>query len=258
MFLKRFLYSQMAVRSAVMIALGREQPLVSFTVEDDPPSVYLVFGIRPDAVDGLAIDARLPEGVALAPIRCLVGDEPRYLMALNVYRVSGITNGRRAEWSVFVSDPDGVPRYLVLDARSSSRSMDPVDLITPRSRVDHARDGNAISMTIGPATAAFRASIDLAGAAPATNAPEWVTANDRIYWRNGVCDRTFYDAGLADASIVSVPASGVDLDDESPWARYLDPEPVATLVFTQAIEFVVSPWENVDRLDGPTRQRRSA
>ena len=34
-------------------------------------------------------------------------DEPEYLLTLNVYRVSGITNGLRAEWSTYIADPDG-------------------------------------------------------------------------------------------------------------------------------------------------------
>ena len=37
--LKRFIYSQMAIRNAFMIAIGREKPLLPFTVEKDPPSV---------------------------------------------------------------------------------------------------------------------------------------------------------------------------------------------------------------------------
>ncbi|MEL7206617.1 MAG: hypothetical protein AAGK32_00025, partial [Actinomycetota bacterium] len=51
--LKRFMYSQLALRSAVMIALGKEEPFVTFTVEEDPPSVYLVFALRPERADDL-------------------------------------------------------------------------------------------------------------------------------------------------------------------------------------------------------------
>lgn len=247
--LKRFIYAQMALRSAVMIALGKEQPLVRFTVEDDPPSVYLVFPIRPEAVAMLPERLGLPPGMELAPIRCLVGDEPRHVLALNVYRVSGITNGRRAEWSVFVTEPDGTARYMVIDARSSSRSMDPVDLFTKSSRVDHRREGDAIEMTVGGQGRAFEATIQLGAAAPAANDREWVTANDRIYWGNGVRDRTFYDAGLADAAMVAVPPGDVTLNDASEWSDVVEADPVAVLMFTEAIEFVVSPWENVDDLE---------
>jgi hypothetical protein len=247
--LKRFMYSQLAVRSAVMIALGKEQPLVCFTVEDDPPSTYFVFAVRPDAVDGLPERLGLPAGTELAPIRCLAGDEPRHLMAVNVYRVSGITNGRRAEWSVFVAEPDGTARYMVIDARSSSRSMDPVDLFTKASRVDHTREGNRVTTTVGGRGRAFTVTTELENAVAAANAPEWVTANDLIYWRNGVCDRTFYDAGLADPAMVSVPPEDVAVADASDWADLVEPTPVAVLMFTEAIEFVVSPWANVASLE---------
>ena len=47
--LKRFMYSQLALRSAILIALGLEQPHIKFKVEADPPSVYLVFALTPVA-----------------------------------------------------------------------------------------------------------------------------------------------------------------------------------------------------------------
>lgn len=248
-FLRRFLYAQMALRSAVMIAIGREAPLVRFTVEADPPSVYLVFRIRPAERDRLLADLQLPAGFTLAPIRCLADDDPEHLLTLNVYRVSGITNGLRAEWSVYVHDEAGVPRYLVVDARSSTRSMDPVDVMTPASRVEHARRGDTVTMTIGPDGETFTAEIQVpADAARVASAPEWTSANDRIYWANGVCDRTFYDAGLADADQVEVPRDTVKVQDDTRWAAYLEPVPARVLVYRRAIEFVVSPWANLPDL----------
>lgn len=249
-FLRRFLYSQMAMRSAVMIAIGKEAPLVRFTVEADPPSVYLVFRIRESERDRLLTDLALPGGFTLAPIRCLAGDEPEHLLTLNVYRVSGITNGLRAEWSVYVHDAEGVPRYLVVDARSSARSMDPVDVLTKASRVEHARSGDTVTMLIGPDGETFRAELEVPSDAPrVASAPEWTTANDSIYWGNGVCDRTFYDAGLADADQVSVAGDTVKVQDDTRWAQYLEPVPARVLVYRRAIEFVVSPWANLPDLD---------
>lgn len=247
--LRRFLYAQLALRSAVMIAIGREAPLVRFTVEADPPSVYLVFRIRPEERERLLADLVLPTGFRLAPIRCLPHDEPDDLLTLNVYRVSGITNGLRAEWSVYVADEAGTPRYLVVDARSSQRSMDPVAVLTPASRVEHERTGDRVSIAIGPPGESFTADIRLpAGAPRVASAPEWTTANDTIYWRNGISDRTFYDAGLAEADQFEVPPGDVALVDDTEWASYLEPAPVRVLVHRQAIEFVVSPWANIDDL----------
>lgn len=247
--LRRLLYSQMAMRSAARIAIGREAPLVRFTVEDDPPSVYLVFRIRPADRSRLLQDLGLPAGLRLAQVQCLAGDEPEHLMTLNVYRVSGITNGMRAEWSVYVEDGQGRPRYLVVDARSSGRSMDPVDVITPASRVDHRLDGDVVSTVVGPPGETFEASFSIPQeAVKAVSAPEWITANDEIYWANGIADRTFYDGGLADADQLAVDPTTVTVSDRTRWAGYLEPVPHRVLVFRQAIEFVVSPWANVDEL----------
>lgn len=252
--LKRFLYSQMAMRQALMIAVGREQPLVPFTVEAEPPSIYWVFRLRADVLDGLAGRLGLPPGCALAPIACLAGEAPAHLLTLNVYRVSGLANGIRAEWSVYVDVGDGVPRYLVVDARSSQVSMDPVDVITPATPVTHERDGLVVRTRVGERPGAFEATVALPPAdaldlvAPAA---AWVTANDAIYWGNGICDRTYYDAGMAAPRQVDVPAAAVAIDDATPWADLVDPVPVHTLVLCDAIELVVSPWENVDRLRPP-------
>lgn len=247
--LRRFLYAQLSLRSAVMIALGKEAPLVRFTVEADPPSVYLVFRIRAGEVARLQTDLALPPGFTLTPIRCLAGDEPEHLLTLNVYRVSGITNGLRAEWSAYVDTGDGVPRYLVIDARSSARSMDPVDVMTPASRVEHARTGDEIAMRIGPDDALFTTSFTVpSGAGRVASAPEWTTANDSIYWGNGIADRTFYDAGLAAANQIAVDPATVKIDDHTRWAPYLETVPARVLVYRDAIEFVVSPWANIDTL----------
>ena len=254
--LRRFAYSQLALRSALMVALGREAPLVRFTVEADPPSVYWVFRLRPDVVDSLPERLSLPPGYASTPLRALPDDEPAHLLTLNAYRVSGITNALRAEWSIYVEDPDtGVPRYLVIDPRSSTRSMDPVDVFTPASRVEHGIIGDELVTDIGPEATSFSSRLTLHPdhheLPSVACAPEWVSANDRIFWGNGICDRTFYDAGLAQPSMVRMAddAAGADhIVDRSPWADLVEPEPVHVLVFREAIEFIVSPWSNIDDL----------
>lgn len=245
--LRRFLYAQMQLRNLVAIAFGRDHPLVRFTVEGDPPSIYLVFPIEDP--DGLGAALDLPAPHRLAPIRCVEGEEPRLYLTLNVYRVSGITNGLRAEWSVYVTDIDGVPRYMVVDARSSSRSMDPVEVITPPSRTEYARREDRLEMTIGEDPHAFRATCRIPDDAPrVVTAREWSTANDLIFWRNGVCDRTFYDGGMADAEAVDLDPASVDIEDGSPWSAFIGERPAHVLVFCDAIELVVSPWHNVDDL----------
>lgn len=250
--LRRFIYAQFSVMEGLKIAAGRSEPLVRFTVEDDPPSVYLVFRLLPGAEQEVARLAGLPAGLVPAPIACMEGEEPAHHLTLNIYRVSGITNALRAEWSAYVDTGDGVPRYCVIDARSSTKSMDPVDVITPASHVEHRRVGNRVETVLDDDRGRFESTIDLpsdmASRAADRSSVEWGTANDMIYWANGIADRTFYDAGMAAADQVRLPGSAVQVADATRWASLVNPEPAHVLVFRRPIQFVVSPWVNVETL----------
>jgi hypothetical protein len=246
--LKRFMYSQMMVYAGFRIAIGKDQPLVQFKVEMDPPSVYWVYRIKSSEIDKLTQTLRIPPNLSLTPVRCLDTDEPSYYLALNAYRVSGLVNGVRAEWSVFVRDATNTPRYMIVDARSSNNSMDPVSIITKKSTVVHKRDGNVIRTQIGEGSAAFVSTITLPEQSPSVHSSaEWVTANDYIYWLNGVCDRTFYNAGLANTKVSLINSNHAVIKDGTFWAQFVEPDPAHILILNNAIEFVVSPWENVER-----------
>lgn len=247
--IKRFMYSQMAIFSGLKIAIGKENPLLKFTVEKDPPSIYWVYRIKSSEIDKLTQAIRLPEHFSLCPIRCLEADEPEYWMTINAYRVSGLANGLRAEWSVFIRDAENTPRYLVIDARSSTFSVDPVDIITRASTVIHEQRDEKIHTQIGEGDHAFRSTITLSSPqSPATVSRDWVSANDYIYWGNGICDRTFYDTGLANTKQNLIGHGNYEINDATSWSRFVEPEPAYVLVLQNSIEFVISPWENIDRM----------
>ena len=246
---KRFIYSQLALRESLMILFGRSAPLVLFNVESDPPSVYVNFCIRPDRMQLLSERLELPDGLTLAPIRCLDGEEPFHAITLNAYRVSGLVNGVRAEWSVFVRDGNGPPRYLVGEAQSNVGSMDPVNIVTRAGRMEHEFDGERLRTRItseGGGEFAFDARLPaVAERETLRPAPEWIEANDLIYWRNGLCDRTFYDASLANTPLWRVPGHDVAIRDTSGWAEYVEPEPRHAVLLSKRVQLAMSPWWNV-------------
>ncbi len=140
---KKFLYSQLYMRDSLLIMFGKSKPLVCFKVEDSPPSVYWNFEIHPEKVEVLERELELP--FELAKLRILEGEEPRYYLTLNLYRVSGLANGIRAEWSVYIEDPHNAkPRYLVVEALSDQRSIDSIDLLTKVGRVSHEVSGDSL------------------------------------------------------------------------------------------------------------------
>lgn len=247
--LKRALYSQLQFRNAFMIATGKEQPLMKFTVEAEPPSVYFNFRVKDSHATAAAFD--LPRRFELAPIAHLVGDEPVPMLTLNVYRVSGIARGIRAEWSTFITDREGTPRFMVVAAQSATTSMDPIDVITKAGRVEHEHTGNSVRTVVDTFNGLFEATIRLEPdhAEPAAATPEWIRANDFIYWKNGVCDRTFYDAGLTSSHLEVVPEDRVEISHATEWAEFVEPDP-QVVVFPDAIEFVIMPWCNIDMTPG--------
>ena len=247
--LKRFLYSQLQFRNAIMIATGREQPLMKFTVEAEPPSVYFNFRVKDSHATAAAFG--LPPRFPLAPMAQIVGDEPAPMLTLNVYRVSGIARGIRAEWSTFITDRDGIPRFMVVAAQSATTSMDPIDVITKAGRVEHERTGTTLRTVVDTFNGLFEATLELepGRAEPAAATPEWIRSNDFIYWKNGVCDRTFYDAGLTSSDLEVVAPDRVEISHATEWARFVEPDP-QVVVFPGAIEFVIMPWCNIDMTPG--------
>ncbi len=246
--IKRFLYSQLYQRDSFRVMFGRAKPLVQFKVEATPPSLYFNFELDPARVPDLAAELDLP--FPLAPIRCLEGDEPFHCLTLNIYRVSGLANGIRAEWSLYIEDHLGKPRYLVVEARADAPSIDSVNLITRRGEVTHTVDGNSLeSLVVDRDGRRFAASCRAFENGPAVRvAPEWIEANDYIYWLNGICDRTFYDSGLANPKARLVEPDHVDIRDDTHWATMVSSQPRHVVIFEDAIEFAMSPWWNLDEM----------
>ena len=245
--LKRFLYSQMSLLDVFKILLGKTQPRVPFTVKADPASVYYNFRIQADQLDAFIRYINLPPSFTVCPIRCLHDEEPEYLLTLNVYEVTGVAVGVRAEWSTYIADSEGIPRYMVVEAQSSEYSMDPIDVITKKGRVEHLTAGPQVTTTVASLEGQlFQASFPAAPDAERARVhPEWVAANDFIYWRVGICDRTFYDAGLGNPKARLIDPHSASIDDRTHWARFLEPVPKHVVVFEEAIDFVIMPWANI-------------
>jgi hypothetical protein len=247
--LKRLLYSQLSLRSALHVARGSEAPLQSFTVENDPPSLYFNFRLDDEKLQAFARRFVLPRGLTLTPIRCLEGAQARYVLTLNVYRVSGLVNALRAEWSTYVCDAAGKPRYLILEARSSRPSLDPVALFTRAHAVVHVLSNGRLDSTISATEGVFRASVPTPDARTmerVTISREWVEANDYIYWLNGVADRVFYGGSLVNPRVVSIAVSHADVRDDTFFGQFVAAEaPIEIVAFLDPIELVISPWHNL-------------
>lgn len=264
--LKRTEFGNRALAEADLIGVGAAQPVLEFTVENTPPSIFVNY-VVPDA-QAAAFESfiDLPAGFTLTKVRILESDpEPRYWLSLNVYRVSGITTGLRAEWSTYVDDGSGAPRFMIVRARTSEGSVDPIGPLALPEPFAHSVDAGGVIRTemkrtedhgLGPVLTAddlYTSTIALPDPADrqlVVPALEWVAANDFIYWMNGVNDRTFHNATAHSARLISVDLADVTLDDRTEWTPFIDPTPAHVLVYLDRIEFMIGPWWNVTDPDG--------
>ena len=246
--LKRFIYSQLTMRNGFLMMFGRAKPLVQFKVEATPASVYFNFELDPARVSGLEAELDLP--FSLAPIRCVDGEEPFHCLTLNIYRVSGLVNGIRAEWSLYIEDSEGKPRYLVVEAVADANSLDSVNLMTRAGDVTHSETNESLdSVAVAEDGGRFASSCHAWKDAPRVRvAPEWVEANDYIYWLTGICDRTFYDSGMANPKARRIDLANVSIEDTTRWGAMVNPQPRHVIVYENEIEFAISPWWNLDEM----------
>jgi hypothetical protein len=245
--LKRVLYSLLALVDVFMIPLGKSQPRARFTVKASPNSMYFNFKVKDDQREAFIRYINLPAGFTVCPIRCIEGEQADFILTLNVYEVGGIAVGMRAEWSTYIMDDAGVPRYMVLEAQSSAYGLEATDVITKKGLVEHSTSaGEGVTTVASLLQQRFHAKYSLPSDAPlGVIHREWVTANDYIYWRNGICDHILYDAGMANPKMRLLSTTDAVIDDQTHWAQFIEPVPKHIVQYEEAIDLVLVPWVNI-------------
>lgn len=243
------------------IQVGGNPPWLNFKVGTGPNSIFINFEFA-DESRRRAFEAReLPAGFRLAPLRILADDEPTYFLVLNIYQSSGgLVEGARAEWSVFVEDPEtGAPRFLVVQAAAETISADPVNLLTFGEPVRHTLQDGEVRSYVGEPGADgsenlyFRSAFPWPGVQPVLSgfAREFVAANDFIFWGNAVADRGVFNGTVYARDAELIPLDVLQIEDQSRWAEYIKPQPRHALIYRNPLEIVISPWWNLqaDYLD---------
>ncbi|MAT93100.1 MAG: hypothetical protein CME59_10920 [Halioglobus sp.] len=255
--LKALLVDMDAIDYAGAVAHGGNPPWMNFEVGGDPPAVFINFEFAGAAQIAAFEAAHLPPGFTLQPYRMLASDTPRYMMVLNIYQSSGgLVQGARAEWSVFVNDPDtGQPRFMVVEAKAESLSADSVNLLTFGEPVSYVEENGSLNAYVGYVdpltqieTTYFSASIPWPQP-PSSYEPferGFMTANDYVFWGNAVADRILYNSSAHNRDAAKIPAAGFTFSDNSAWSAYLAPEPLHTAVYLNQQDIVISPWWNLD------------
>lgn len=270
------IYSNRAMVEGTEVSEGLRQAIAMFVVDTaNVPSYYMNFRISEDKLQDLMAAISLPSNISIIPMRMRKNGPLEYIITLNVYEATGLAPGIRFEWSMFVKleGMPNEPHFFVLEAVSSTPSFDPVNLFTaPALSVAYNLEMGILTTSYAlPNDVSFSAAFPMpdpcdppdqssqrnTGASPFPVESacdqllrEFWTANDNIYWGNGI-----YDRGTYDGNIVATPISIVDLSEitvdisKTPWAEFLEPNPSDLLVIHQSLHFLISPMFNVEQLD---------
>jgi len=245
---------------AFLVLQGDEEPLANFDVSTSTvPSAYINFNIPNENRKKFEAELGLPDGFKLAKSKMTADQREQYLLTLNIYESPDLLTGMstfRAEWSVYVqnkNDPSTDGTYLmVIDVDSNSPSLNPVDLFTPPTPFDYSVENGTLTADInflgGSDKFSFQLDISALDAPKVKLLDKWVLSNDRIYWLNGVYDILFYNGNLLGAEVIEVNPELITIDDQTPWAEYIDPTPTQVVFFDKPQNFIIHPWYNVEEL----------
>ncbi len=255
--LKTLVLDMDAVDYTDSVVHGGNVPWLNFEVGGDPAAIFINFEFTGPTEIAAFEAAHLPPGFSLVPFRMMENDPLRYLMVLNIYQSSGgLVEGARAEWSVFVADPNTAePRFMVIEAKAENLSADSVNLLTQPEPVSYELQAGFLESYVGIVdpqteieTTYFSASIPWPQL-PSTHVPFdrfFMPANDFVFWGNAVADKTLYNSTAANRDGAVVPAGQFTYQDNTPWDAFLNNTPVHAVVYLNNQEIVISPWWNLD------------
>ena len=268
--LKTLVLDMNAVDYADAVVHGGNVPWMNFEVGGDPAAIFVNFEFDPAEIAAFEAE-HLPPGFSMEPFRMLETDTPRYMMVLNIYQSSGgLVEGARAEWSVFVgqpSDPNnptapgdphvGEPRFMVIEAKAATLSADSVNGLTQGEPVTYGLEDGALVAFVGVEEGVapdITVAHYFSSSIPWPQEPEnrvdfdraFMTANDYVFWGNGVADRILYNHTAHNRPAVRVDPGQFSLQDDSAWAGFLKDEPLHAAVYLNNQEIVISPWWNLE------------
>lgn len=214
-----------------------------------PYSTYINFKLEPPQVAYLKNYLSNYKGnLELHPIRLSLLDIPAYYMSVNIYNCTSplfITrqNITRCEINTYVRDQYNNFGTLILDYCSNSLSLDPVEFFKSSQYARFWHEDKAIKYHIKNDKINFSMTIpNLETPLRYKISDSLIQFTDNIYYKNGICDKLYYDSSLVKA-ILKIPQKY-----ENFWFSYksLQFHKIHSIFYFQyPIQFICGIWHNL-------------
>lgn len=248
---KNSLYHSVGLKDAIMTLLGKQTPFISFTVDNEPPSIFVNYEINPEAMDSFRSKIGLQTHVELMKVKVTDTDVPKFLLTLNAYHVGGIAEGLRFEWSTYIDRGDGKPSYYMVQTETSTPSMDPERIFSqPAKHASYDLNNSTWQISLETNTGNYQLSYQSEASseesARMTPDRDWLGANDYVFWKNLICDRVFMDSTVYAEPLRSITVNITPPEVPLEILQFVSSEPVSTYALNKPANFVVQPWVNLD------------
>ena len=248
--LKRQIYSDLMMSRATSVKNGKSEALLRVVQGED--SVWMIWEITEASVTSLSEQFDLTDqGFQIVPVQVTKGGPVKFLLALNVYhsQIDGDPNGQvvRYEWSIFVKEAANLggglipAHHMIIKAGSSADTLDPVHGNVAATPAALERDGTVVKLVANTLNATLRIDTD----SLATDR-DWILANGRVYWTNGVYDVLYFDSSLINQQPRAASVDTITKSDDFEWGHILNGDEPLTFVYEESSTYIVSPWHNMD------------
>lgn len=181
-----------------------------FTIK--PYSTYINFELNNDQVSYLQNYIKnYTDTIELFPMKIFPTDNPSYILSVNIYNCTSplFSNEERditrCEINTYVKDKNNNYGTLILDYCSNYLSLDPVDLFKMEQKAFFIKNNSFLDYKIVNEKINFSIQFDYTK----TNEIKQIISEnliqftDNIFYKNGICDKLFYDSTLVKSVIES-------------------------------------------------------
>lgn len=176
----------------------------------EPYSTYINFKLENAEADNLQKYINTyNDKLILYPIRIFPWDLPSYFLSVNIYNCTSpifVNDGKnitRCEINTYVKDNNNNYGTLILDYCSNSLSLDPVNLFKDKQNINFTIDNEELKYAVLNDKINFSINYNF----KETEINKFILSDnlvqftDNIFYKNGICDKLFYDSSLVKSTI---------------------------------------------------------
>ena len=226
---------------------------VPLTIE--PNSLYINFKLSEKESGYINDLIKRQSSLELLPISLFPNEEATNYLSVNIYNctspvfLNDNVKTTRCEINTYVKDCEGNRGTVILDYLSNGLSMDPVNIFKQKDKTNYIREDNN-NFTVDCRSSSNDAiSLNLQFSkinATKFKLNEQLTKySDYIYYKNGICDKLYYDNTLVDAvTLTPFYYRGFKFIFFDLSFEHFD----SMFYFNESIMFVGSMWNNLYKI----------